>query len=144
MKSVRDVLHGGGSVLENLTTESARREALDALLDDFLDTPFRDHVQVASARHGTLVLCADSPAWGHRIRYLAPSILEYFQARGVSGVETVTISVQHESGSPPPSTPRSAPGLSPASARALESAADHLDNPDLARRLRAIARHRRR
>lgn len=143
MKSIRDVLRGRGSVLENLTTESERRVALDALLDDFLDTPFRDHVQVASARHGALILCADCPAWGHRIRYLAPSILKYLRDRGASDLETVSISVQQEPRPPALDRPRPAPGLSPGSARALESAADNLDDPDLARRLRAIARHRR-
>lgn len=144
MKSVRDVLRGGGSVLGGLATESARRASLNALLDGFLDSPFREHVQVASATDGTLVLCADGPAWGHRVRYLAPSILEHFIRQGVTSLTRVSISVRHSSPDPatPPSAP--APSVSPASARVLESAAATLDNPELASRLRAIARHCRR
>ena len=76
MRRVNDLLAAKSSPLGALVRGARRQQRLDALLAGFLDRPLADHVQVASGDADVLVLAADAPVWGHRIRYLAPAILE--------------------------------------------------------------------
>ena len=141
-KRIQHLIHRDSGVLGKLVDENNRRVALNKILEGFLDRPFAEHVQVASVRETELVLCADSPAWGHRVRYLTQAILDHFLANGLTGLTRVSIivrSTRAEVVSAP--TIRTGPSLSRHSARYLEQAAAALGDSDLAARLRAIARH---
>ena len=119
-----------------------RQQRLDALLRGFLDRPLADHVHVASAQGEILVLAADTPVWGHRIRYLAPAILEQMREQVP---ELVDVHIIVRPRDEPPATPEVARRavLSRASASLLETVAGSCDNPPLARVLARMSAKRR-
>jgi hypothetical protein len=143
VKPITELLHRGDGVLADLAEQSERRDAMNVLLDGFLDRPFRSHVQVACLREGTLVLCVDSPTWGHRIRYLAPGIVDYFRKKGFTGVREVTLSVRHADSWPTPPETKPSPHLPRSAAACLDAAAEQLGEGELSTRLRALARRAR-
>ena len=117
-------------------------ERLDALLRGILDRPLADHVHVAGARDGILVLAADTPVWGHRIRYLAPAILERMREQEPK-LDDVRIIVRppQESASPPDPSRRA--HLTARAATLLRSVAESCDNEDLARVLARMGSRKR-
>lgn len=141
-RSVRELLRGPGSPLLEMSRHAELLEGLNKLLDDYLDRPIVEHVRVASARHQRLVLCADSPTWGHRIRYLAPTILDHIRKFGAVELGNVHVIVRpalarHRTRG------RKSLKLSSRSASLLNRVAADLDNPALARTLRRIGRRAR-
>jgi hypothetical protein len=127
-----DLLAARDSPLRPLVAGAHRHRLLDGLLRRFLDRPLADHVQVASAHGDVLVLAADAPVWGHRIRYLAPDILERMKHEFPS-LETVRIIVRPRPTAPPSPPSARRPGLSPANASLLDVVSRDCDNPALAR-----------
>ena len=144
MRRVNDMLAAKESSLGALVRGARRQQRLDALLAAFLDRPLADHVQVASGDADILVLAADAPVWGHRIRYLAPAILDRMR-EDIPQLRDVRIIVRPPA--PPPAQPPGArrATLSPASASLLQEVAGGCANPALSRVLaRMAARARRR
>lgn len=143
-RRVTELLRRRGSPLDTLVREAAAQARLDRALGEFLDRPLRDHVQVAGARDGVLVLAARSPVWGHRVRYLAPAILERLR-RADPRLADVRIVVR------PPHTPAPASAsaadrrarLPRGAASVLRTVAASCDNPALARALERLARRAR-
>lgn len=125
-------LLGADASLAALVRASERRSRYNDRLREFLDRPLADHVQVARADAGLLVLVADTPAWGHRIRYLAPAILEQLR-RDEPSLRDVQITVRPapDGPSPPRAPPR--PAISRSTASLLEEVAGNCGNPELAR-----------
>jgi hypothetical protein len=123
--------------------DATHRHDLDQVLSQFLDGPLREHVHVASARNGILVLAADTPVWGHRIRYLAPAMLEHLRRQEPKLTDVrIIVRPAREEPEPEPRAPRTP--VSHAAGSFLESVADDCDNPGLARALRRLARRSRR
>lgn len=137
-RHLNELLAPGSSPLADLVHEASHRQSLDRALGEFLDQPLRDHVCVASVQDGMLVLAADTPVWGHRVRYLAPALLEHLR-RHESGLHDVRIIVRPVRSEPtqPPRAPR--PAVSRSAASVLEHVASDCNNSDLARVLRRLA-----
>ena len=143
MRRVNDLLAAKSSPLGALVRGARRQQRLDALLAGFLDRPLADHVQVASGDADVLVLAADAPVWGHRIRYLAPAILERMRGEAPQ-LRDVRIIVR-----PPAQPAADTPGtrratLSPATASLLQEVAGGCANPALSRVLARMAARARR
>ncbi len=79
---VSEVLKQPDSILSELRRKVLELQHLNALLGEFLDNPLLEHVQIATTHGDQLVLAADAPVWGHRVRYLAPAIVEFLHSRG--------------------------------------------------------------
>jgi len=143
VRSLSDLLVPGGSALSALVRGARRQQRLDAALAAFLDRPLAEHVRVGTGDENVLVLAADAPVWGHRIRYLAPAILERMREVAPE-LRDVRIIVR-----PPPAAPVDPPharraALSPASASLLQEVAGRCANPGLSRALARLAARARR
>jgi len=143
MRRVDDLLAANGSPLAALVRGARQQQRLDALLADFLDRPLADHVQVASGDADVLLLAADAPVWGHRIRYLAPAILKRMREE-VPHLRDVRIVVRPPAAEPAPATGARHATLSPASASLLKEVAAGCANPALSRVLARMAARARR
>ena len=139
-QSVKQLLASRDGALAPLVQQNAQRLRLNALLDEFLDRPFRDHVQVARCHDHELILCADSPIWGHRVRYLSPAILDHFVTHGLSNLKCVRIIVRPMAPPSPPAHPSSAPSVSANTAQHLRQAAESMGDEAIAAPLRRISR----
>jgi hypothetical protein len=133
-----ELLSAPGSPLRPLVAGARRQRLLDEILRRFLDRPLAEHVQVASADGDALVLAADAPVWGHRIRYLAPDVLARMRQE-VPSLGSVRIIVRPQPTAPPPAPGRRHPGLSPANASLLEAVSRSCGNPALARVLARLS-----
>ena len=142
-RRINELFSDKTSPLSVLAQGSQRRQILDERFNALVDHPIATHVQVANAENGVLTLVADTPVWGHRIRYLAPSVLQ--QLRHVDAtLHEVKIIVR------PLRTEPTATEIQPRQTHLSASAADLLngvastcDNPRLAsilRRLSALGR----
>jgi hypothetical protein len=143
-RRIRDLLTPSGSPLAALVRRAGHQQQLDARLGAFLDRPLLDHIQAAGGENGVLVLVADTPVWGHRIRYLAPTILQQMQ-RHEPELREVRIIVRPGRSQPHRAATPTRRTLSRSSASLLEHVAATCDNPALARvltRLGARARKR--
>jgi hypothetical protein len=158
-RRLSDLLNQHNCVLSELQHQVQALQHLNALLGEFLDEPLLEHVKIAAVDNDEhdnsrdtqqLVLAADSPVWGHRVRYLAPAIVEFLHSRGeIEHIHTARILVrpplagfkQPRSLEPgPPAPPDSnSNGLSNQSAQLLEQVAEELDNPKLSERLRQMS-----
>ena len=152
-RRLSDVLNQSNSVLAELKRKIHRLQHLNALLADCLDAPVLEHIQIASVHdeqpHNSnlqrgnpqLVLVADSPVWGHRIRYLAPTIIEFLHQHGeLTNIHDTRIIVRpaetratiHET------SEHQGKFISERSAKLLLQVANELDNSDLAEQLRRL------
>ncbi len=142
-----DLLNQRDSVLSGLRHKVQELLHLNALLGEFLDNPVLEHVQITATDGEQLVLTADSPVWGHRVRYLTPAIIDFLHTRGaLEQVHHARILVRPPTdgfSAPPPSQHQGAE-LSERSAHLLQQVADELDNPELAKSLRRLSRRGRR
>lgn len=142
-RRINELFGDKDSTLSVLARGSQRRQRLDERFNALVDHPIAAHVQVASAENGILTLAADTPVWGHRIRYLAPSILQQLRQLDAS-LQEVKIIVRplRTEATPAETQPRPA-SLSTSAADLLSGVASTCDNPRLAsilRRLSALGR----
>lgn len=141
-RRVGDLLAPGGSALAALVRRAEYQQRLASRLGEFLDRPLLDHIQVACGDDGVLVLVADTPVWGHRIRYLAPTILQQLQ-RDDPRLRDVRIVVRPARSEPQHAPARTRRTLSRSCASMLERVAATCDNPALARVLARLSAHTR-
>jgi hypothetical protein len=81
--SLQTLLNQNGSGhLPRLVKRAQALQALDDRLGEYLTPLLKSHCTVAALRDDVLVINAHSPAWATRLRYLAPSILEFLHGRG--------------------------------------------------------------
>ena len=67
---------GDSPGLERLVRRARYLERVDKALQQLLGSPLAERCRVANINHDTLVLQTPSSAWGSRLRYLAPGILQ--------------------------------------------------------------------
>lgn len=139
-RRVSDLLSVKGSALSALLRGSQRQQALDKKFSALIDAPIAKHVHVASAEDGILTLAADTSVWGHRIRYLAPTVLE--QLRHIDpSLREVKIIVRPPRSEPDiPALPGRRANLSASSATLLAGIAATCDNPKLASILQRLSK----
>jgi hypothetical protein len=75
-RRVGDLLRVEDSALATLVLGVRRQDSLNKRFNELVDAPIAQHVRVACTDEGLLILIAQTSVWGHRIRYLAPTILE--------------------------------------------------------------------
>jgi hypothetical protein len=85
-----------------------------------------------------LTLFADSPAWGSRLRFMAPRVAGSLRGEAPA-LRTVKVRVLPGS-APPPRRPRAPARLSASSARILDEVAGDISDPGLRAALQRLAR----
>jgi len=118
---------------------AASLRALDRLLRACLDPPLSDHCRAAGVRSGRLLLQADSPAWGARLRYAGPRLLACLRQRSDYDLAEVTIRV--EPANEPTPVQRPPLRLSADSAELLRATAETIPDAELRAALQRLARH---
>jgi hypothetical protein len=139
-RRVGDLLRVKDSALSALLRGSQRQHAFDKQFSALIDAPIAEHVHVAGAEGGILTLAADTPVWGHRIRYLAPSVLAQFRNIDPSLREVKIIVRPPRSEPPAPALPVRRARLSEASASLIGGIAASCENPKLADILRRLSK----
>ena len=131
--SLQTLLNQNGSGhLPRLVKRAQALQALDDRLGEYLTPLLKSHCTVAALRDDVLVINAHSPAWATRLRYLAPSILEFLHGRGESlpSFRAIRIRVSlPEAILTAKPLPR--PQLSIQTARHLKHIAQSIPDPDL-------------
>ena len=139
-KQLKDLLRAKDSPLSGLVRDAQQQHRLNKQFQALVDSPITEHVQVGGSENGKLTLVADNSVWGHRIRYLAPSLLE--QLRKIEpGLTQISIVVRPTSSAPSPPAPTPPRrNLSASSASVLSEAADLSENDKLAAVLRRLSK----
>ena len=78
--------------LARLAQDAERLGALTALVRKALPPEIQPHLTAASVHDDTLVLTADSPAWGARLRFHGAEVLTFLAAR--QGIRATRVSVR--------------------------------------------------
>ena len=138
-RRIGDLLRARDSTLAALVRGSRRQAALDKQFNALIDEPIAAHVHVASAEDGILTLAADTSVWGHRIRYLAPTVLEQLRHIDASLCEVRIIVRPPRSEPSAPSLPVRRAKLSESSASLIGGIAATCDNPKLASILQRLS-----
>ncbi len=116
---------------------------LDRVLKAELEPPLRDHCRVANIRNGKLIIQADSPVWGSKLRFELTSLLTTLRKQsrfaGLAGIDffvapiTPTAQIENES-----VEKKHAP-ISANHRQLLLDTADKISDPKLKAVLQAIA-----
>ena len=137
---LRDWLAAPGDV--RAVTEHARPLlALQSMLDACLPAPLRGQVRVSNFRQGILVAGVGGGALAHRLRTLAPQLVEALRAREVAVVE-LRAEVRPTELAPPPPPKRAV--LGPNARESIERLAASLPESPMRAALERMARRARR
>jgi hypothetical protein len=85
MDSVKDLLQRSTPVLAGLQREALRHRDWLRWVQHELPGDLGSHVTGVTEQSGELVIFAESAAWGVRIRYAAPQLLELLNTEHSSG-----------------------------------------------------------
>ena len=135
------MIGGGISELSQLVARAGRLERLRGRLKGQLPSGLAEHCQLANVRGDTAVVSCDSAAWGARLRYLEPQLLNTLNR--VEGLALRRLRVKvHPAAAPRPEAPPPGhmPQLNEASADLLEATARGVDDAALSEALRRLAR----
>ena len=89
------VLSRSGGLVPRLLGHAHALQRLEEAVLERLPQALRTHCRVANLREATLVLQADSPVWGARLRYTAPALVrELTGSRGLPRVRRIEILVR--------------------------------------------------
>jgi hypothetical protein len=138
-RALRDWLAAPGDA--RAVTEHARRLlALQLVLDACLPAGLRGQVRVSNFRQGLLVAGVGGGALAHRLRTLAPQLVEALRAKQIAVVE-LRAEVR-PAVSPPPSPPKRAV-LGPMARESIERLAASLPDSPMRSALERMARRAR-
>ena len=139
-KSLADILAATNNGLQPLFIHAHRLQTVNRALRGALGEPLGPHVSVSNIRTDTAIIAADSPAWLTQLKYLAPTVLHILQEqKGFESLRKVQFKVQPASQSTEDTRPPRQASLSPSGASILNSAAEGIQDPDLAEALRRLA-----
>ncbi len=133
LKSTKSVgsLCDGSPALEHLVRHARYLESVDHALQQLLGPSLAGHCRVANITRDSLVLQTASAAWGSRLRYLAPSILQQLSRQlGWRQVKHTKVQVRPEA-FPDREKPDRRAHLSRESAALLREVAENTEDPGL-------------
>ncbi len=126
--------------LERLVRRARYLESVDRALQQLLGSSLAGHCRVANINGDTLVLQTASAAWGSRLRFLGPRILQQLSRQlGWDRVQRVKVQVRPEA-FPAREMPVRRPRLSAESAALLSQVAEATAHPALQEALRRLSR----
>jgi len=139
-KSVSRILTSSGGGLQPILERAYFLQAATRGLRQVVDPALADHITVANLRAGTVVVCADSPAWLSKLRYQAPVILRQLQGLpGLEQVRKVQFKIQPAAEAPPEVHPPRRAAASRVGAQVLASTANEMKDDELAQALQRLA-----
>ncbi len=131
---------GDSPGLERLVRRARYLERVDKALQQLLGSPLAERCRVANINHDTLVLQTPSSAWGSRLRYLAPGILQQLSRQlGWDRIKHTKVQVRPEAFRPSAEPARRA-RLSRESAALLRQVAENIEDAALQDVLLSLSR----
>jgi len=114
---------------------------LEALLQELLPAPLKEHCRVLAIRDETLILATNSPVWAARLRFHAPLLVKQLSDRGTVKLRTVRVRVRppEKALAPPPVRRQAALRPGKSGAAALQQAAQTVSDPGLKTALLRLA-----
>ncbi len=104
---------------------------LQQWLEEFLDPAALEHCQVANYEDQHMVLQVSSGAWATHIRFLCPSIKEFFKEKGLRSLQQVQCKVvPHSTEQKAEPLPKAKP-ISSNSRQVIATMAEGLNHPSL-------------
>jgi len=89
------VLSQSTGLVPQLMARTRELQRLEKTVLEHLPQALQGHCRLANLRDGTLVLQADSPVWGARLRYSVPNLLrELGRVRGMPRLKRIEILVR--------------------------------------------------
>ncbi|GAB6040214.1 hypothetical protein JCM17961_08880 [Endothiovibrio diazotrophicus] len=138
---LRGLLGGAANELSQLVARAGRLERLRQRLKGRLPAELSGHCRLANIRGDTAVVSCDSAAWGARLRYLEPQLLDALNRQEGLSLRRVRVKVlPHTAPPPPPPVPGHLPQLNEANADLLEATARGIADAGLSAALRRLAR----
>ncbi|NNM60098.1 MAG: DUF721 domain-containing protein [Legionellales bacterium] len=133
------------NALSVLINKVGKIAELDKAVKNNLSSPLCDHCRVANLRQGRLILQADSPVWGSKLRFESSSLLSKLRQEplfaGLVGIDFF-VAPFSPSFNASVARPKIEPHINPLSAKnrqLLRETADKITDPKLQAVLRAIA-----
>jgi hypothetical protein len=123
--------------LGRLARQARDQQALLERVRASLPEPLGRHCAAAVLHGGRLLLFADSPAWGSRIRFMTPRILQAVNTRSTPA-RTIKVRILPQTEASQPRT-RPPARLPAAEARLIGRVAEQTADPDLRAALRRLA-----
>ncbi|GAB0147470.1 MULTISPECIES: DciA family protein [Marichromatium] len=139
-KTIHDLLWNNPMVRDRLARRQRELELLEAARQR-VPGGLQRHCIDAHLEDTTLVLVLDSPAWATRARFLARDLGAALAARDLTAVRIQTRPPQPQRQHAPKAQVGTPRRLSAATVEHLRTAAEHLDDPELAATLRRLAEH---
>ena len=134
-------LCGAAPGLERLIQRARYLESVDKALQQLLGSSLAGHCRVANINHDTLVLQTTSAAWGTRLRYLAPTLLQQLSRQlGWDRVKHAKVQVRPEAFPEREQPVRRRAQLSRESAALLRDVAENTGDPALKAALLRLSR----
>ncbi len=139
-RSLASILAATDNGLQALFAHVHRLQTLNRMLRGALGEPLGPHISLCNIRTDTAIVTADSPAWLTQLRYQAPTVLHILKSQpGLESLRKVRFKVQPASEPAGPTSPPRRAALSPSGAEMLGSAAEGIQDPELAEALRRLA-----
>ncbi|HEB92494.1 MAG TPA: DUF721 domain-containing protein [Gammaproteobacteria bacterium] len=139
-KSLASILAAADNGLQALFAHAHRLQTLNRILRGALGEPLGPHVSLCNIRTDTAIVTADSPVWLTQLRYQAPTVLHILQSQpGLESLRKVRFKAQPAREPAGPTSPPRRASLSPSGAETLGSAAEGIQDPELAEALRRLA-----
>ena len=136
-RAIKQILNFDHSSLRHLLDYARRIEELNTRFLRILPQSLSEHCNVVNLRQQHLVVTADSPAWGAKLRMLTPMLTAQL-GEEIQGI-TIRIAPPHRHAAEP-HTPRRTI-MSAQTATLIQEYAQSVSDPDLRRALRRLARH---
>jgi hypothetical protein len=128
-----------GSKYAHLVSRARILMELEALLQELLPAPLKEHCRVLAIRDETLILATSSPVWAARLRFHAPLLVKQLSNHQTVKLRTVRVRVRppEKASAPPRRKAALRPGK--AAATALQQAAKTISDPGLKTALLRLA-----
>ena len=141
---MRHILQKQNYQLQQILQQAQRLQALNELMQQFLQPQMRAHCRVANYQQGSLVLAADNAAVATLLRYDLPNILQKIrQAEGFAGLANIKVHV-NKSHTPAQQNPRRAreQQLSHYGTQCIQQLANSLQDSELCKALQRLGKQK--
>jgi hypothetical protein len=143
-KAVVNILHDSAP-LKKLSSKVKQLEQLNQAVLSNLGPDLAQNCRVANLRNGILILATASPEWNHKLKFLKADLLESLRSKPCGyGLTSITIKTVPELAYSQFTIQKSLPNpklLSSKNVQLINSLAESVSSPKLARALRKLGKH---
>ena len=91
---INDLIDQPNGEIKALLDRLTKIQTLNNTLQDKLNATLSKHCRVINLRKSTLVIAVSSPAWGNKLRFQLPDLLDHFRQQGYFGLANIEVIVR--------------------------------------------------